>query len=172
MRKYLALSILAASLALGSRLSCQPASACRTKALSISKGEELGAGGGSVMVNYVLTNHGTSICTLSGYPTAVALDKSGNAVAGMQFRHSSAFVPGRVDLEDQRLTLIQLKPGAHAWFQIMENDGMGLEDLSLCHKAAQVRIKPPNNSKPFDQLFFFSTCTGSTDISFVMPGTP
>jgi hypothetical protein len=165
----LAVSSLAVVLALGGPLFCQSTPKCRTETLSITQRDALVAGGGNLTINYVLTNRGSHACTLIGYPTVVPLDKNGKAVAEIRIAHLPGVWPGP---PDQRVRLIQLKPGSHAWFQIQENDGMGLDDFSLCDKATQIRITPPNNSQPFDQLFSFGTCTGKAGISFVLPGIP
>jgi hypothetical protein len=142
---------------------------CLTHDLSIRLVYE-GAGMGQIVRDFVLTNDGSHACKLSGYPKAVALNEQLAVVHEIPFVHCGASCGPGIENENQRVHIIRLKPGAHAWFQISSSDGMGLEDVSFCHKATQVRVTPPGNDKPFPKLLPFVACTPGAGISFLLPG--
>jgi len=142
---------------------------CQTRDLTIIEGN-----GGAAMHNtqaeYEITNHASHACTLSGYPTAVALNSEGKVVREIVFQHFSA----RRDASNEKeIPTIRLAPGGHAWFEIDATDPTGLDDTSFCNKATMVRVTPPQNNRPFQRQFEFSTCgPGSASISFLLAGEP
>lgn len=117
---------------------------------------------------YSLTNRGKQACTLSGYPSAAALNGKRKVVRQIQFEQ---VIPGDGDPKDWRPRTIRLEPGKHAWFRMQTQDGTGLEDLSFCGTATSVRITPPQNRKPFHQLFPFADCVPGAYIYFLEAGT-
>lgn len=170
--KLSAVAVAAMMLTQGSLLSCQLAAPCKTQDLAISgEGGEKIAAGGMITYNYILTNQGKQPCTLSGYPTAIALGGDRLPVREIHFKRSLGAVAGPAD---QHAGLVPLARGAHAWFQVDSNDCMGCDNagqLSLCKKTKFIRITPPENKQPFRPLAFM-TCTPSPGISFLLPGRP
>jgi hypothetical protein len=143
--------------------------ACQTRDLIIDL-ESTGTGSGHDVYGFELSNQGNRICTLSGYPSAVALNNKRKIVREIHFQHLTVF-PLR---EDQRPQEIQLKPGDHAWFQIDSSNPTGREgwDNRLCKKATNIRITPPLNKNPFSEIFRFGSCDPDVFISFLIAGTP
>jgi hypothetical protein len=141
--------------------------ACQTRNLTIEH-KRTGAASGRMDDFYVLTNRGNKACTVSGYPSAVALNEQKEIVSQIQFKQVQ---PSAGDPEDWRVRRIRLEPGEHAWFEIETQDGMGLEDLSFCGRAASVRITPPQNREPFRQLFPFTDCVPTAYIYFLEAGS-
>jgi hypothetical protein len=129
---------------------------------------KIGAGG-RVFYDFVLKNHGSSVCTISGYPSAVALDADGKPATGVVFEHAARAFRGP---EHQRVRTIALQPGGHAWFEIMGNDGMG--NPKPCQIIDRVRIRLPGRNPPFPRIQRFATCPGfdTPSISFFVPGVP
>ena len=66
----------------------QPLPVCQTGELSIRQNGP-GVAMGKLHYDFVLTNRGNRVCTLSGYPVAIALDKDGQS----QNRFNSAKTP-------------------------------------------------------------------------------
>ena len=124
---------------------------------------------GQIVRDFVLTNDGNHACRLSGYPKAVALNDHLDAIHEIPFAHCGASCEPSLENENQRVRILHLKPGEHAWFQISSSDGMGMDDVSFCDRAKWVRITPPDNDKPFRKLFF-RACTPGAGISFLLPG--
>lgn len=148
-------------------MSGQALTACRTRNLALEL-KRVGAASGKLAYFYELTNRGNQACALSGYPSAVALNSKREAVRQFRFEQVR---PNAGDPEDWRVRTIRLNSGEHAWFRIETQDGMGLEDLSLCGKATLVRITPPQNRLAFDELFQFVDCVPTAFIYFLEAGT-
>jgi hypothetical protein len=128
----------------------------------------VGAASGRMSSEFVLTNRGNQACTLQGYPSAVALNSKREIVREFAFEQVH---PGEGDPEEWRVKTIRLRPGGHASFRIETQDGMGLEDTSLCGKATWVRITPPQNREPFHKLFHFADCIPVAHVYFLVAGT-
>jgi hypothetical protein len=148
-------------------LNGQALSACQTRNLTIELKRQ-GVGMERLAYFYVLTNRGNLVCTLSGYPSAAALNSEKKAVDQIRFEQVQ---PNDGDPDDWKVRTIRLKPGEHAWFRIQTQDGTGLEDTSFCRTAAWVRITPPQNHVPFQQLFPFVDCISKAYIYFLEAGT-
>jgi hypothetical protein len=144
---------------------------CSVRELSIRDGHANVAGGGTVQYTYTLTNTSNRTCSLFGYPSAKALDFEGRAVTKVVFAHAGSPSAGS---ENQAAQMIELKPGAQAWFMIDGNDGTGAMDLRPCRIVAGIRITPPGSSRPFREKFGFSTCIDSNapHIYYLVPGVP
>jgi len=149
-------------------LRCQALPVCLTQDLSIRQNGP-GIATGQLDYDFILTNRSSHVCTVSGYPTAFALDKTGQFVKWIEFRHDPAMAEPPDNL---LIKTIRLKPGAHAWFKVTTRDGTGMEDLSLCGKATQIQIAPPGSTQTFQQRFPFAACTESQGITFLLPEMP
>jgi hypothetical protein len=146
----------------------QPLPVCQTGELSIRQNGP-GVAMGKLHYDFVLTNRGNRVCTLSGYPVAIALDKDGQIAKQIQFRQDPAMAH---EPDGLLIEILRLRPGAHAWFEVTSSDGMGMEDFSLCGKVAHLQITPPGNGQPFPRRFPFAACTETQGIAFLLPGLP
>jgi hypothetical protein len=149
-------------------LLCQTLPACETRELSIRQNPP-GIATGQLDYDFILTNRGNRVCTVSGYPAATALTKSGQVAKQVYFEHQPAMAP---EPDNLRIKVIRLRPGANAWFKITTRDGTGMEDLSLCGTATQVEIAPPGSAQAFEKRFPFTACTEKQGITFLLPGLP
>lgn len=139
---------------------------CQTRELSIDFGDS-GGGMGTMMEDLVLTNSGKQVCSLTGYPSAVALDDKGRIVREISFQQFPAIDGHSVEVRE-----IHLQPGWQVRFQLTIRDGTGFDNLSFCKRASRIRVTPPQNKKPFREPLDFNTCTPDVGISPVVAEMP
>ncbi len=142
---------------------------CRATQLALAPANEgLIANGGTVVLEFILTNRSSTACTLRGYPRAMALDERGRPVPEISFEDLDGFI---AEPSIQTLRTIKLRPQAHAWFEVVGSDGMGLEDLSRCGLIRTLSLKVPGDRHPLAVKPKFSACD-LAKISFFLPGIP
>ncbi len=163
--------LLACMLASGTLSAQKRLAHCHARDVTLRELDAGVANGGQLHYSFILTNHGNSACSVSGYPSATAFDAGGKLVPGVSFAQAPAIIAGP---QHQRRRAIELKPGGHAWFQMVGNDGMGAEDLAPCRIVTRIRITLPGDRHPYPKFFGFSTCLGFNipSISFLAPGVP
>jgi len=139
---------------------------CQTSELTIDL-TSVSNGMGSDSLGFDLTNKGHRTCSLSGYPSVVALNQRGRIVREIHFQHLTA-IPGRADV---KLEEIQLRPGDRAWFEINACHPAGGIDYPFFKKVTELRITPPENNSPFREHYSFRSCRADVDISFLVAGS-
>lgn len=139
-----------------------PASPCASSQLALSLGIGQGTAGTSYQV-LVLTNTGSTACTLFGYPGVSFLDASGAIIGKPSSRDHGA---------EHTITLAASGGQANA---LSRQPDVGNFDASACvpKKAKRVRVYPPNQKVPLfahDAVQVCSTATGRTGIGPMLAG--
>jgi hypothetical protein len=137
-------------------------SPCGTGALSASLGQSQGAAGSFYMA-LVLTNKGSTTCTMFGYPGVSYISSSGAAVG-----QPASEIKGHE-------ATVTLKPGAAASTLLHQPNPLVFQPAD-CHKkkAAGIRIFPPGQTVSLTVKKSTAVCTttnGRSGVTPMQPGT-
>jgi Protein of unknown function (DUF4232) len=124
-----------------------PATPCPTVNLRLSFGKEVGAGGTSYSY-YLLTNDGSSTCSMRGYPRVAVLNAQGVVVQkpAVPSLHPGTSTPVRV-------TTVVLAPGQRAKFLVTSVDIVPNPDCPSLFRGTTLVVYPPNQTVPLRQPF-------------------
>ncbi len=111
--------------------------ACRTGQISVRLGARDGTAG-TTYYAIVLTNRGTTSCSLRGYPGVSSVGGSGGPQIGSPARRVAAAI-----------TTVVLRPGATASAAYGQVDALNYP-RARCHPvtALGLRVYPPNQTRP------------------------
>lgn len=138
------------------------APACQRTALKIKEGETDAAMGGVRQTPYVLTNAGSSACTLAGYPAVELLNKAGTVIKRATKQHS-----------DDPIAPVTLEPGKTAWFSLNYNAGGAGYMGKPCPTYPQVRITTPGAKTPFTLRSDIQSCSRTDlEVTPIRAGSP
>jgi hypothetical protein len=119
---------------------------CQTQHLTLTQGR-VGVATGSTYVTYYLQNHGSSTCSMLGYPGVSLLFANGSVIQHPATRDRTAYSP------------VQLKPGQRAQFVVRTVDGsIPGTGCSTSWKTAAVRVYPPNQTTSIQQPSTIAAC--------------
>ena len=117
---------------------------------------------------FEFTNTSSKTCTMSGYPTFAALNRSGKVMGTVPVRYSNDYPNGLMGKNAHR-AVIRLEPEKKAAFQIYYNDGMALDHKKPFPKVSKVRITAPKDKKAFVLKSEFTACCGINVGSIRLP---
>jgi hypothetical protein len=122
--------------------SASPSQACRTSQLLITLAR-IGAVTGEEGGYLRFANRGSSLCRLSGWPTAVAIEADGTRIRARHAVHGTMLGAWRYRTP---LPVMTLKPGKAAYAVIAAGDHPAKNPAKPCSRARWLRIAPPGDS--------------------------
>ena len=123
---------------INSALTSKPAvDNCIGKQLSLKEVDSEGDMGGKVYAKFVFTNISSSTCMISGFPNLILLDKSGKVMRV------------RFERDNDKPSLVSLKPTQTAWFTLLYNNGFGYDIKKSPPSSAQIKVTIPKISQAF-----------------------
>lgn len=124
--------------------------------------------GGKRYQRYVFTNISRRRCTLKGFPTVTALNRSGSKLR-ISADYSEDF-PGGEGARFRPRT-VTLRPGGRANFQVFYSDGMALDHPRITN-IAKFRVTATADKKAFTVGASFGVCCGSITVGSLHEGGP
>ena len=110
---------------------------CAHNQLSLKEVNSEGDMGGKVYAKFVFTNISSSTCMISGFPNLILLDKSGKVMRV------------RFERDNDKPSLVSLKPKQTAWFTLLYNNGFGYDIKKSPPSSAQIKVTIPKISQAF-----------------------
>ena len=132
---------------------------CSGAQLSLKAGDEDADMGGKRYITYTFTNISKAPCTLKGFPTFAALNRSGRAM-GIGVSYTNDFPNSSDNSKSAARKVITVEPGKTASFQIYYNDGMALPRHRSYPKSYKVRVTAPGGGKAFVVKSEIQSCCG------------
>lgn len=132
---------------------------CRSDQLDLVR-EHSGIATGHIGVEVAFHNHGSSACSLSGYPGVQLLDAQGHAATTHLQQAISAYT-----YKNQKVQTVSLASGALAYFKL-EWEDMSVEG---CVSSSSADITPPGGSSALTLGLQDTACNGSLTTSPVEP---
>lgn len=132
---------------------------CQANQLDLVR-EHSGIATGRIGVEVAFHNHGSSACSLSGYPGVQLLDAQGHAATTHLQQATSAYT-----FTNQQVQTVSLAAGALAYFKLE------WEDMSVqgCNSSSSAALTPPGASSALTLALQVSACNGNITISPVEP---
>ncbi len=110
---------------------------CRGPALTLAVVGTQGAAG-TTATTLALTNRGSTVCTLQGYPTVGLIGADGQALASLR---SEPRAPAG-QREGTRPPTITIRPGERAYFDVSTSN-VPSQGQSQCPSATRIQVTPP-----------------------------
>lgn len=139
--------------------SATSAPTCRVDQLDLMN-EHSGIAAGNIGVELAFHNHGTSACSLSGYPGVQLLDAQGHTATTHQQQVTSAKT-----FKNQSVRTVTVAAGARAYFKV-EWEDMSVEG---CQSSSSASITPPNATSALTTSLRVTSCNGAIATSPVEP---
>jgi hypothetical protein len=148
-----------------SMASAAAAARCTAAQLKVTPGQADQAMGGAAGENYIITNTGSSPCSLRGFPIFQLLDAHGHP------RHTAQatnHLPGPTTQPPQTVTLA---PNGPAWFGTFHNSGGAGHMGPPCPTYHNVRVTLPHVAHHFVVADDIQFCAG-LQVSAIQSGAP
>ena len=123
--------------------------------------------GGKRYQRYMFINTSRRSCTLKGFPTVTALNRSGRALK-VSVDYSDSY-PGGAG--DDRPSSVTLRPNGRANFQVYYSDGMALDHPKITN-IAKFRVTATADKKAFTVAAGFGVCCSSITVGSIQGGGP
>jgi hypothetical protein len=134
------------------------AAACTTPQLQLTLGQGQGSAG-SFDIPVILSNNGSTPCTLAGYPGVSYTTNSGTQVGPSADRNPQPSAAS--------IGTITLAPGQSASADLHQPDPGDFTTGCDPQKAARVRVYPPGQTQPLSVADSVTVCSGSQGRSAV-----
>jgi hypothetical protein len=131
---------------------------CQSTQLSVSPMQGSGAAG-TIEMSVVLTNRGSSTCSLFGYPGMQLLDASGANLPTNVIRGGGPLFP--VAAANQAPKTVLIAPGASGSFGLSYSD-VPVGNETSCPTSANAEITPPGNTSSVTVALAIAPCGGGT----------